>query len=445
MSLTSNSGRLFSDLEHSIVGNQRVRDPMISHQGVLNILKLGTTVVLCAMSFYVAHRILQTALGEGLGVRVSKKAAKKVKEVLARKLGKKEDDIVDLDEYEIRITPNVIGCNELDVSFDDIGGMDLELEQVRDSVVIPLKHWQMFRDHSDILPCPTGVLLYGKPGTGKTMSAKAIAKEAGASFINVKASSILDKWLGESDKLATAIFTLARKLAPTVIFVDEIDTILRNREQDHGSSTGLSSLQGVFLSEWDGLQSSSENGAPVLVLGATNRISDLDKAILRRMPVTIQTKEPTVDGRLDILTKMIRTEQQADDLNIQEIADRTEGFTGSDLKELTRAAALTRVKAIITSVKADALDGNTSSNKSSKTSTLGPRQMIERPLSHLDFTAALDRMLAARTESSDYSDASKNSSGRLNDMSRFEAGLGIGLGMIQGSLQQIVSLLNEKR
>eukprot|EP01041_Mallomonas_annulata_P007749 gene7749-15853_t len=422
---------------------------------VVAILKQGVSCVVMAVCIYYGHKMIADFLKESLGLGVNKNVAKQVKQLLAKKLNKKEDEIADLNAYEMKMAANVIGWSELDVTFDDIGGMDNELDEIRDHVVIPMQHWQMLRDHSDILPCPTGVLLYGKPGTGKTMSAKAIAK----------ASSILDKYLGESDKLAAAIFSLARKLAPTVIFIDEIDTLLKNRDAgSDGGNSHLSSIQGVFLSEWDGLQSESTTGAPVLVLGATNRIMDLDKAIQRRMPVTIQTREPDVTGRYDILKKTLRTETLNEDLDIQLLAEKTPGFTGSDIKELTRAAALHRVKSILSTKTASmkAMDGRgggvtqsgsssvaTSANvptstSSTKLQSMSARDMIQRPLCMSDFEIALSKLLQARSDTAEYTETIHNQSrnastnrSRKDSASSFETGLGIGLGMIHGSLLQI--------
>ena len=156
----------------------------------------------------------------------------------------------------------------------------------------------------------------------------------------------MDKWFGESDKLVTALFSLGRKLAPSIIFIDEIDTLLKKRDgSDGGSGGAMQSMQGAFLAEWDGLSSSCE--APVVVLGATNRPMDLDKAFLRRMPVSIKMVPPDYNGRVDILTKMLVNEKVAEDLNIGLIAKKAEDFTGSDLRELVRVACLQRAKDVV--------------------------------------------------------------------------------------------------
>lgn len=339
-----------------------------------------------------------------LGIETNESAVKRVKVMLAKKLGKNEAHISDLNNYEVKLAPDVISGDELGVSFQDIGGMDQEIEVIHDSVVLPIQHWQMLSSHSSILPCPTGVLLYGKPGTGKTMAAKAIAREAGATFMAVKASTILEKWFGESDKLVTAIFSLARKLAPTVIFIDEIDSLLHTRDSGNGTQA-LQSLQGVFLSEWDGLQTSSLVAtAPVIVLGATNRVADIDKAILRRMPVTIQTHLPSETGRIDILKKLLSKETISSDLDLAYVASCTPGFSGSDLRELTRTAALNRVKSILSGKsfqKTSASSGNNGPSISQPTVT--QHTMANRPLNAADFDVAINRMRKSRGESEKFS------------------------------------------
>eukprot|EP01034_Spumella_vulgaris_P040052 gene40052-49525_t len=132
-----------------------------------------------------------------------------MKKGLAKRLNRPDVESMDFDNYEMKIMTDVIGCDEIDVSFADIGGMDAQLEDI----------YKFYSQFETISTCPTGVLLYGAPGTGKSLTAKAIAKEAGATFISIKASTILNKWFGESDKLVAALFRLGRKLAPSIIFI----------------------------------------------------------------------------------------------------------------------------------------------------------------------------------------------------------------------------------
>lgn len=169
----------------------------------------------------------------------------------------------------------------------------------------------------------------------------------------------MDKWLGETDKLVLALFSLARKLAPSVIFIDEIETLLRKRGAS-GNTHAVQSMQGIFLAEWDGLSSSSSSStnafnkdAPILVMGATNRPGDIDEAFMRRMPLQINVPLPNSKAREEILLALLKSEvnpfenevtgqKPAAPLNLSLFSAVTEGFSGSDLRELVRIASSSR-------------------------------------------------------------------------------------------------------
>ncbi|XP_042072795.1 outer mitochondrial transmembrane helix translocase-like [Haplochromis burtoni] len=191
----------------------------------------------------------------------------------------------------------------------------------------------------------TGVLLYGPPGCGKTLIAKATAKEAGFAFINLKPSTLTDKWYGESQKLTAAVFSLASKLGPTIIFIDEIDSFLRSRSSRDHEVTAMMKAQ--FMSLWDGLE--TDHQCQVIIMGATNRPEDIDPAILRRMPTKIHIKLPNIEQRKQILRLILENETVDPLINLSHIARETEGFSGSDLKEICREAALLSVREIMDS------------------------------------------------------------------------------------------------
>ena len=183
----------------------------------------------------------------------------------------------------------------------------------------------------------------GPPGTGKTMLAKAVACEAGANFINITASDISSKWFGEAEKCAKAVFTLAAKISPAVIFIDEIDAILTQRggSEEH---EGMRKIKNEIMASWDGLLSNSTDR--VVVLGATNRPFDLDDAVLRRFDRRILVDLPNVDQRRAILGVILKDEVLDAGLDLDELAsdNMTKGFSGSDIKSLCVAAAYNPIR-----------------------------------------------------------------------------------------------------
>ncbi|MED6191502.1 hypothetical protein PIB30_000600 [Stylosanthes scabra] len=245
-------------------------------------------------------------------------------------------------EFEKRIRPEVIPANEIDVKFSDIGALDETKESLQELVMLPLRRPDLFTGGL-LKPC-RGILLFGPPGTGKTMLAKAIAKEAGASFINVSMSTITSKWFGEDEKNVRALFTLAGKVSPTIIFVDEVDSMLGQRTRV-GEHEAMRKIKNEFMAHWDGLM--TKPGERILVLAATNRPFDLDEAIIRRFERRIMVGLPSVESREKILRTLLAKEKVDDELDFKQLATMTEGFTGSDLKNLCTTAAYRPVRELI--------------------------------------------------------------------------------------------------
>ncbi|KAF8835934.1 AAA-domain-containing protein [Paxillus ammoniavirescens] len=244
-----------------------------------------------------------------------------------------------LDEYEKTIAKEVIHPDNISVCFEDIGGLDPIVSSLRESVIYPLMYPNIFASTSSLLGAPKGVLLYGPPGCGKTMLARALAKESGATFINIAASALTNKWFGESNKLVAGLFSLARKMQPSIIFVDEIDTFLRERRSDDHEVMGM--MKAEFMTSWDGLTSGADR---ILVLGATNRPMDIDPAILRRMPKRFAVGLPNAEQRSRILSLMLKDTKLDPSMSIPVLAAQTSGFSGSDLRELCRNAAMVPVR-----------------------------------------------------------------------------------------------------
>ncbi|KAL1319449.1 hypothetical protein HN51_071739 [Arachis hypogaea] len=244
-------------------------------------------------------------------------------------------------EFEKRIRPEVIPANEIGVTFADIGSLDEIKESLQELVMLPLRRPDLFKGGL-LKPC-RGILLFGPPGTGKTMLAKAIANEAGASFINVSMSTITSKWFGEDEKNVRALFTLAAKVAPTIIFVDEVDSMLGQRTRV-GEHEAMRKIKNEFMTHWDGLL--TRPGEQILVLAATNRPFDLDEAIIRRFERRIMVGLPSVENR-EMILKTLLAKEKHENLDFKELAAMTEGYTGSDLKNLCITAAYRPVRELL--------------------------------------------------------------------------------------------------
>lgn len=227
----------------------------------------------------------------------------------------------------------------------DIGGLDDIIEELRESVIYPLTMPHLYSSASSLLSAPSGVLLYGPPGCGKTMLAKALAHESGACFINLHISTLTEKWYGDSNKLVNAVFSLARKLQPSIVFIDEIDAVLGQRRSGEHEASGM--VKAEFMTLWDGLNSSSPEGLParIMILGATNRIQDIDEAILRRMPKKFAVSLPNSSQRRRILNLILKnTKLDTESFDVNYLTKVMDGMSGSDIKEACRDAAMVPVR-----------------------------------------------------------------------------------------------------
>ncbi|MEB3774355.1 MAG: proteasome-activating nucleotidase [Desulfurococcales archaeon] len=221
------------------------------------------------------------------------------------------------------------------VTFKDIGGLEKQIEELYEVVVLPLKKPDLFREIG--IEPPKGVLLHGPPGTGKTMLAKAVARETNAVFIRVVASEFVNKFIGEGARIVREVFRYARRRAPAIIFIDEIDAI-GSRRVELGTS-GDREVQRTLLqllAEIDGFDPLSD----VKVIAATNRIDLLDPALLRpgRFDRIIEVPLPDKRGRLEILKILARTARISSDVDLEYIARITEGMSGAELKAVVTEA-----------------------------------------------------------------------------------------------------------
>ncbi|XP_027537428.1 spastin isoform X3 [Neopelma chrysocephalum] len=220
------------------------------------------------------------------------------------------------------------------VKFDDIAGQELAKQALQEIVILPSLRPELFTG----LRAPArGLLLFGPPGNGKTMLAKAVAAESNATFFNISAASLTSKYVGEGEKLVRALFAVARELQPSIIFIDEVDSLLcERREGEHDASRRLKT---EFLIAFDGVQSSGEDR--ILVMGATNRPQELDDAVLRRFTKRVYVSLPNEETRLILLKNLLS--KQGSPLTQKELAQlarMTDGYSGSDLTALAKDAAL---------------------------------------------------------------------------------------------------------
>ena len=226
------------------------------------------------------------------------------------------------------------------IRWDDVGGLDAAADRLREGVELPLKHPEAFR-RLGIRPAK-GFLLYGPPGTGKTLLAKAAARESEANFIATKSSDLLSKWYGESEQQIARLFNRARQVAPTIIFIDELDSLVPARGGGLGEPQVTERVVNTILSEMDGLEELQN----VVVIGATNRPTLIDPALLRpgRFDELIYVGTPDTAGRRRILAIHTRNMPLADDVDLEKIAQGTDRFTGADLEDLVRRAGLTALR-----------------------------------------------------------------------------------------------------
>jgi len=220
------------------------------------LLSLGTRAIALIGSLVFSYFLMRYAIKHLDPTHEEKQRQKELAEIISKKMNLPKAIVNNFNEYEMCLLADLINPNDIKITWQDIGGLDDIIDNIRQTVIYPLQHPELF-NQSKLLTTPKGVLLYGPPGCGKTMLAKAIAREAGANFINLqvsikmkknvfvyiyfslKVTSLLDKWYGESQKRTAAIFSLAKKLQPTIIFLDEIDSFMRTRQNDDHECTRM--------------------------------------------------------------------------------------------------------------------------------------------------------------------------------------------------------------
>lgn len=257
------------------------------------------------------------------------------------------------------------------VTWEDISGLEHAKKTINETITWPMLRPEIF---TGLRRPPKGLLLFGPPGTGKTMIGKCIASQSKATFFSISSSSLTSKWVGDGEKMVRALFAVARCHQPAVIFMDEIDSLLTQRTD--GEVEASRRIKTEFLVQFDGVGVGGEEDR-ILIVGATNRPQEIDEAARRRFQKRLYIPLPESEGRLGLMNKLLKS--QPHDLTedqIKDICERTAGYSGSDMTGLCREAALGPVRAIKGDILEIALDDL-------------------RPISHSDFLEALSQVRAS--------------------------------------------------
>lgn len=265
-----------------------------------------------------------------------------------------------------------------DVTWDDVGGLQQTKERLREVIQWPLNYPDVFEDMG--MESAKGVLMYGPPGTGKTLLAKAVANEAQSNFISIKGPELLNKYVGESEKGVREVFEKARSNAPTVVFFDEIDAIAGERGGGMGDNNVSERVVSQLLTELDGLEELED----VVVIATTNRPDLIDSALLRpgRLDRHIHVPVPDRDARRAVLDVHLRDKPVAEDVDLDYLAEQTDGYVGADIQALCREASMAATRDVISSLDPEAEEHET---------TTSPMQMKH-------FEHALDEVVPSVTE-----------------------------------------------
>eukprot|EP00245_Coleochaete_scutata_P007201 TRINITY_DN22327_c0_g1_i1.p1 TRINITY_DN22327_c0_g1~~TRINITY_DN22327_c0_g1_i1.p1 ORF type:complete len:454 (-),score=123.24 TRINITY_DN22327_c0_g1_i1:903-2264(-) len=370
--------------------------------------------------------------------RAQAKQAGERKKEIAKRLGRSS---INTNPYEDVIACDVINPDNISVTFESIGGLEEVKDALYELVILPLKRPELFT-RGKLLRPQKGVLLYGPPGTGKTMMAKAIAKESGASFINVKTSNLMSKWFGDAQKLVTAVFTLAYKIQPAIIFIDEVDSFLGQRKgTEHEAVTNMKT---EFMSLWDGF--TTDETANVMVLCATNRPWDIDEAILRRLPRSFEIPLPSKQQRASILKVILRGEDIEKNIDHERIAALCDGYSGSDMQELCKQAAYLPIRDLLEEEKSE---GREREYGVKKNETKKPRALRQTDLEIVATNSRLSKELAMdfgrRRTASELHNWGEQARHPETPQSHGEQSQGSGNGMLhvsQDSLQMLIAVIS---
>ena len=283
---------------------------------------------------------------EGLAQEAAMTALRRAREADARALADVTVTKADFEAAHANVEPSAMReyvAEQPTTDFADVGGLDDAKAELERAVTWPLSYGPLF-DAAGADP-PTGVLLYGPPGTGKTLLARAIAGESGVNYIQVAGPELLDRYVGESEKAVRELFDRARQAAPAIVFFDEIDAVATDRDAAGGDGSGVSErVVSQLLTELD----RASDNPNLVVLAATNRRDALDPALLRpgRLETHVEVPEPDREARRKILDVHTREKPLVDDVDLERVADETEGYSGAEIAALSRAAAMRAIERV---------------------------------------------------------------------------------------------------
>jgi len=249
------------------------------------------------------------------------------------------DDVEDKEKAKMRAgLEGQILTEKPDIRWSDVAGLETAKATLQETVILPTRFPQLFTGKREPWH---GILLYGPPGTGKSYLAKACATEVDGTFFSISSSDLVSKWMGESEKLVRSLFEMAREQRPSIIFIDEVDSLCGARGES-GESDAARRIKTEFLTQMDGV---GKSGSQLLVLGATNTPWDLDAAIRRRFEKRVYISLPDVSGRTKILKLNLgNTPNNIDQDDLAAVAERAEGYSGADIAILTRDALFEPVR-----------------------------------------------------------------------------------------------------